>query len=246
MPLQGVLTSLLLPPLLLVLFVVAAGLLAWRGHRAAGALAAAAALGLLLLATPFVAGTLTHALESRAALGAPPGGPPPAAIIVLGGEMASGAGTPEVGPLTLERLRAGAALHRRTGLPLLVTAGPVARGAPPLAELMAGSLAEDFGVTVRWVENRARDTRDNAVLSVELLRAEGIGSAYVVSHAWHLARAEAAFARLGFPVTGYPLRRERMPDGIASDWLPRPDHLARSWLALREWAGILVYRLRDG
>jgi hypothetical protein len=37
-----------------------------------------------------------------------------------------------------------------------------------------------------------------------------------------------------------------MPDGAASDWLPRPDHLARSWFALREWAGLLVYRLRDG
>ncbi|PWS34253.1 YdcF family protein [Falsiroseomonas bella] len=246
MPFQGVLTSLLLPPLLLVLFIVAAGLLAWRGRRAAGALAAAAALGLLLLATPFAAGTLTHALERQAALAAPAGAPPPAAIIVLGGEMASGAGAPEVGPLTLERLRAGAALHRRTGLPLLVTAGPVAPGGPPLAELMARSLAEDFGVEVRWVENRARDTRDNAVLSAEMLRAEGIGAAYVVSHAWHLARAEAAFARLGFPVTGYPVRRERMPSGIASDWLPRPDHLARSWFALREWAGILVYWLRDG
>jgi uncharacterized SAM-binding protein YcdF (DUF218 family) len=246
MPLQGALTSLLLPPLLLVLLVFAAGLLAWRGHRAAGALAAAAALALLLLATPFVAGTLTFALDRQAALAEPAGAPPPAAIIVLGGEMASGAAGPEVGPLTLERLRAGAALHRRTGLPLLVTAGPVARGAPPLGALMARSLEEDFRVPARWIEPRARDTRDNAVLSVEILRAEGIEAAFLVSHAWHLARAEAAFARLGFPVTAVPVRRERRPEGVASDWLPRPDHLARSWFALREWAGILVYRLRDG
>jgi uncharacterized SAM-binding protein YcdF (DUF218 family) len=245
MPLQGALTSLLLPPLLLVLLVFAAGLLAWRGHRAAGALAAAAALALLLLATPFVAGMLTFALDRQAAL-AEPGAAPPAAIIVLGGEMASGAAGPEVGPLTLERLRAGAALHRRTGLPLLVTAGPVARGAPPLGALMARSLEEDFRVPARWIEPRARDTRDNAVLSAEILRAEGIEAAFLVSHAWHLARAEAAFARLGFAVTAVPVRRERMPEGVASDWLPRPDHLARSWFALREWAGLLVYRLRDG
>jgi hypothetical protein len=28
--------------------------------------------------------------------------------------------------------------------------------------------------------------------------------------------------------------------------VPRPDHLAMSWFALREWAGLLAYRLRDG
>jgi uncharacterized SAM-binding protein YcdF (DUF218 family) len=246
MPIQGTLTSLLLPPVLLVLLVLAAGLLAWRGRRGAGAVAALSAVLLLLLATPFVAGSLTHALERQSRFALPAGAPPPGAIIVLGGEMASGAGAPEIGPLTLERLRAAAALHRRTGLPLLVTAGPVARGAPPLGEMMARSLREDFRVEVRWVEARARDTRDNAVLSAALLREEGVAAALLVSHAWHLARAEAAFDRIGFPVEAVPVRRERMPDGILTDWLPRPDHLARSWFAIREGAGMLVYRLRDG
>ncbi|WP_137180304.1 YdcF family protein [Roseomonas sp. AR75] len=246
MPIQGTLTSLFLPPLALVLLVLVAGLLAWRGRRLAGAVAALAAILLLLLATPFAAGALTYALEREARFEAPPGAPPPGAIIVLGGEMASGSVVPEIGPLTLERLRAAAALHRSTGLPLLVTAGPVSRGAPPLAELMAKSLKEDFRVPVRWVEAVARDTRDNAALSVAKLRADGVEAALLVSHGWHLARAEAAFARLGFPVTGAPVHRRRMPEGIATDWIPRPDHLAQSWYALREWAGMIVYRLRDG
>jgi hypothetical protein len=30
------------------------------------------------------------------------------------------------------------------------------------------------------------------------------------------------------------------------DFIPRPDHFFTSWLMLREWAGRLVYRLRDG
>jgi uncharacterized SAM-binding protein YcdF (DUF218 family) len=243
MPFQGALTSLLLPPLLLALLALACALLAWRGHRLAGLLGALALALLLFLATPFAAGTLTQRLEAWI----PPAAAAPAgAIVVLGGEMASGAAGQDVGPLTLERLRAAAALHRATNLPLLVTAGPVSRGAPPLAELMAESLRRDFGVPVRWVEPAARDTRDNAVLSAAMLRGEGIGGAHVVTHAWHLPRALAAFARDGFPAHPAPVRRQRAPDGIATDWLPRPDHLAQSWFALREWAGLVVYRLRDG
>ncbi|WP_158292458.1 YdcF family protein [Paracraurococcus ruber] len=237
-------TNLLLPPLLLALIGLGAGLLAWRGRRKAGALAALAALGLLLLATPFAAGHLTVALEAQVTAGPPSASP--GAIVVLGGEMAHGMAGPEVGPLTLERLRSAAALHRRTGLPLLVTGGPLSPGAPPIASLMATSLATDFGTPVRWVEPRARDTRENALFTAALLRGEGIGAALVVSHGWHLPRALAAFERAGLPAGAAPVRAGRRPGGTGSDWVPRPDHLAQSWLALREWAGLLVYRLRDG
>ncbi|NDG51210.1 MAG: hypothetical protein EBY30_19755, partial [Rhodospirillales bacterium] len=40
-------------------------------------------------------------------------------------------GGARVGGLTLERLQEGAALQRRTGLPLLVTAGVLSPGDPP-------------------------------------------------------------------------------------------------------------------
>lgn len=242
---QTILTGLLLPPMLFIWTALAAGLLAMGGRRWAGAVGAGCALCLLLLATPMAAGVLTVALD-RMAPAQPAEGPPAAAIIVLGGEMARGAAGPDVGVLTLERLRAAAILHRRTGLPVLVTGGPLSRGAPPIAELMAASLAADFGVSARWIEPRARDTRDNALLSAELLRADGIEAALVVSQAWHLPRAQAAFARARFPVTPSPVRIGRMPDGQVSDWIPQPNSLAQSWLALREWAGLIVYRIRDG
>ena len=186
---QTALTGLFLPPLALVLLILLAGLLAARGRRGAGLLAALCALLILALATPFVAGTLTVAVERG---------------------------------------------------------GSLAEGAPPIAEMMAISLKVDFAIGVRWIEPHARDTRDNAVLSAAMLRAASIGSAYVVSHGWHLPRAEAAFGRIGFAVTPAPVRNARQPEGVAADFLPRPDHLAQSWLALREAAGIVVYQLRDG
>jgi uncharacterized SAM-binding protein YcdF (DUF218 family) len=242
---QYLLTTLLLPPLLLVLLAFGGGIAAWWGRRWGGLLAAAAALGLLLLATPQVAGLLVASLEREVAT--PAAGPPPEAIIVLGAEAVRDRdGRFGVGPLSLERLRAGAALHRATGLPLLVTGGRLEPEGTPLAALMAASLAEDFGVAVRWREEAAADTRQNAVFSAALLRVEGVGAAYVVTHGWHLPRALEAFARAGFAVQAAPLRLLAVPKGRAADWVPRADHISMSWYMLREWAGRLVYALRDG
>ena len=46
---------------------------------------------------------------------------------------------------SLERLRYAASLHRRTGLPLLVTGGVTGPAMPAEAELMAHALKNDFG-----------------------------------------------------------------------------------------------------
>lgn len=245
---QQVLTALLLPPLLLVLAGLLFGLLAWRGWRPGGLWAAVAVTGVTLLATPSASGRLMASLEREVPPAAPrqaADGTLPGAIVILGAEMASGAQWPDIGPMTLERLRAGAALHRRTGLPLLVTGGPLSNDAPPIAQMMARSLREDFGTPVQWVESQAPDTRGNAVLSAAMLHEAGIGTAYVVTHAWHLPRALEAFARAGLEAVPAPVRPARSTEPQWSDLLPRPDHLAESWFAMREWLGRLVYAIRD-
>ena len=241
-----------LPPLLLVLGALTFGLLAWRGRRGAGLLGAAAALGILFLATPAISGLLRWTLEREVARIPAPGMAPsmapgmapgmaPAAIIILGAEVTHGPEGPMVGMLTLERLRAGAALHRRTRLPILVTGGILRPGDPPLAVLMAQSLLTDFGTATRWIEPQAGNTRQNALHSAALLRADGIAAALLVSHAWHLPRAMDAFAPGGLIVTPAPLHLTRVSMGRMEDWMPRPDHLAESWYALREWTGRLMH-----
>ena len=244
MSLQSILTALALPPLALVILVLAAGMAGWRRHRLGAALVCACAVLLLLLSTPWAEAWLIRSLE-REANGEPPSMPAPMAIIILGAETARGMSGPEVGPLTLERLRRGAALHRHTGLPLLVTGGPLSPGAPPVAALMVHSLENDFRVPVRWVEREAPDTRGNARGSAALLREAGVTAAYLVTHGWHMARAREAFARLGYPVRPAPVRISPPPGTGLATWLPRPDHLAGSWFAIREWAGRAVYALRD-
>lgn len=242
---RNLLTSVLLPPLLLVLAAAAGGVLAWRRAALPAALVLLASFGTLLLATPFASGALQHSLDLAQAATAPAS--PPAAIIILGAEIARGRdGAPDIGPLTLERLRAGARLHRGTGLPILVTGGPQRPGDPSLGRLMARSLSEDFGVSPEWIEEEAADTRQNAEFSAAMLRGSGIASAYLVTHGWHMARAAGAFARQAMPVIAMPLRQAPRPRLDLAALVPRPDHLADSWFALREWAGRLVYRLRDG
>ena len=241
--LQGLLGALALPPVLFLALAAVAGALAWRGFRRAGLLAMAASLASLLLATPFAAGLLFLSLERG--LDGPTSGEP-RAIIILGGDMAHGRNGIEVGPLTLERLRAGAALHRSTGLPILVTGGVLRTGQPALADLMAGSLQDDFRVPVRWVERAASDTRQNVSYSAAMLRADGTDAAWVVSQGWHLARALDAFSRVGFEAHPAPVRLEPLTPFEATDLLPRADHLGESWYAIREWVGRAFYRLRDG
>nr|WP_237182629.1 YdcF family protein [Roseomonas marmotae] len=245
---QQLLTALVLPPLGLVLACLAGGWLAHRGWRRGGLATVLAALGITLLSTPVVAGLLLASLEREVAVFPPASavdGATPQAIVILGAELAGGPRNADVGPMTLERLRAGAALGRRTGLPVLVTGGVLVPDTPPIAAMMARSLREDFGIQPRWVEEQAPDTRGNAVHSADMLRQDGIGTAYVVTHAWHLPRALAAFRRAGLQPVAAPVRPARHVEWGWASWLPRPDHLADSWFALREWAGRIVYALRD-
>jgi len=101
-------------------------------------------------------------------------------------------------------------------------------------------------VRARWVEGRALTTYDNARYARQLLAADGIDRIALVSHAWHLPRAAAAFRRVGFAVLPAPtlVPAERRFDAL--DWLPDAPALTRSTLALHEYLGGAWYRLRYG
>jgi uncharacterized SAM-binding protein YcdF (DUF218 family) len=237
---RGLLGVLALPPISLLLAALMGAWLAWRGRCVGAAVAVLGIAATLLLATPMAAGLLLASLEGAAP---PVPAASPEAIIILSAEASNGPDGPNVGPLTLERLRRGAALQRETGLPLLLTGGPTGLDAPPLAATMRATLLQDFAVPVRWEEPAARNTGDNLRLAAAMLRQAGIGSAYLVTHAWHMPRAQLEAARVGLPVVPAAVSRPRRPDGRLTDWLPRADYLAMSWLALREWGGLAALKL---
>ena len=54
---------------------------------------------------------------------------------------------------------------RQTGLPILATGGSVMGNTVPEAVLMKEALELEYGVKVRWVEDRSRNTLENALYS---------------------------------------------------------------------------------
>jgi uncharacterized SAM-binding protein YcdF (DUF218 family) len=244
-PLKPLLIALLLPPVNLV-FVILVGLALLRTFpHFARWLIGVAALLLLALAMPVVAGTLLCALEGNLPM-TPPADKPPGAIVILGAEVSHTVGQTDVtvGRLTLERLRAGAALERQTHLPILVSGGDIGEEAPAVALLMRDSLMQDFQVPVRWTEDKSADTWQNARDSAAILRANGIGSIYLVTHAWHERRALLAFAATGITVTAAPTPLDRPATPIPLDFVPRVTSWETSYYALHEWIGYVWYLLR--
>lgn len=237
---------LLLPPANVPIFAVAGLLLRRRYPRLGKVLVAASCVLLLLLSMPVIGGTALVLLEQGLPLTPPPGAKP-AAIVILSAELARyGGEDPGYGPglLTLQRERAGAALFRRVQLPILVSGGQIRRRDPPLAAVMDQSLRDDFQIPVRWVENRSRDTWENAEYSAAILHANGIDTIYLVTHAWHMHRALIAFHHFGINAIPAPVQIDRYPELSLPDLLPDVRGWQLSYYAAHEWVGYAYYALR--
>lgn len=240
--------GLIADPVFLSVVILAAGLavLAGGGRRTGRALLVMAALGVYTLATPWVAGYMVRAAAGGHADGAIEAAEPQAIVVLSAGlrRQAQEYGGDTVDALTLERLRYAARLHRRTGLPLAVTGGRPDYADSTLAEVMRHSLEEDFGVPVRWFEDRAGNTAENALNTAMLLRPSGIDTIFLVTHAMHMPRSRAAFERVGFVVvpaaTVLPSERAGLSP---EDLLPQTRSLAASAYALHEMIGGIWYRL---
>ena len=246
MTLKGVLVALLVPPTSLVLFAIIGLLIRRRLARTGRVLTWAPLLALLALSLPVVSDPLLLALERGLPL-APPADAPPQAIVILGGDVLRSQQDNKtvfrVGALSLERVRTGANLQRQTGLPILVTGGPLHTGDPPVGMLMALSLQHDFGVPVRWVESQSLDTWQNAHMSAAILQQAGISSVFVVTQAWHMRRALQSFAETGIRVTASPTHLDRALGPVAGDFLPSVIAWLTSYYALHEWIGRAWYAL---
>ncbi len=238
------LKKLILPPGGPLLVAVTGLLLAAGGSDKLGlAVVAAGLMALYGLSVPWLGRRLLHSLDHISHFDpASPGARAAGAIVVLDAGrrcVAEQRGGDNVSPFTLERLATGAELHRRLGLPVLVS-GDGSR------ELMAEVLDRCFGVPVRWVEPRSRNTRENAVCSARLLRAAGIDRVVLVTHYWHMRRAAAAFRHTGLEVlpaaTGFA-GKLRSEVGLMA-LIPNARVLFSSYLVLHEWLGMLWYRIR--
>lgn len=259
------LTALLLPPVpLLVLALVGARLI--LRHRGRGwllllvAVAALWATSLrgtaivlrdqLLKPPPALDAAAVDALRQRVR------GGEPVAVIVLGGGRRGFApeygGVADLEPASLERLRHGLWLARRLGAPVGFSGGVgweqggVRGTGTAEAEIAARIAREEFGQTLRWVEGQSRDTHENAVFTLALMRQADVRTVVVVTHAWHMPRAlrrfeaaaEASGARVA--LVPAPMGAIGLVGRATPDWLPSGEGLLENRRVLRELLARLV------
>lgn len=171
------------------------------------------------------------------------------AIVVLGGGTESFApeyGVSNLGAFSMERLRYGNYLSRETGIPLAFTGGiglAVTGQDAAEAEVAARIATQDFNRQIKWVEDKSRDTRENAAFTVPLLKKAGVSHIVLVTHGFHMPRAKRAFEEVakgqGITIEVAPMGLAQRVEGPTLDWFPSGLGYLKSRNDLREMLGLL-------
>lgn len=239
--LKKIVSAAIMPPVVFLLCAVAGLLLLRRRPRMGRVLAWGGVILAWLASTPASVGLLVRPLENIPVLQAE-GLARGEAIVILGAgahRYAPEYDGPAPNRLALERLRFGARLARASGLPVLLSGETAA---------MAEALWVDFGVPPQWLEGDSLDTADNARNSATILRENGIDRVVLVTHALHMRRSVAEFARQGIETipapTGFFSQTEEENETQLFDFLPGPTAAFAAWYAAHEWVGLLMLELR--
>ncbi len=251
MPFRYFIKQLILPPGVLFLCLLLAWWLRRSRPRLAGLFFVLGLGGLWLMSLPKVVQWSAHALEQEPALTFeqwPQLAQYADAIVILGagrerGDPAWGGEDQPTG-VNLERVRYAARLAKASGLPVL-TSGGLHYGTPPSeAYIMATSLRDDFGVATQWQEGASRTTWENATMSAEILKAQGIHRVVVVTQAWHMPRARWSFEHAGLEVVSAPVGFLGIDNARAfGGWMPEGKAFWQSGQLLNEAVGLVGYWL---
>jgi uncharacterized SAM-binding protein YcdF (DUF218 family) len=225
--------NLILPPTGFLLLAIL-GLILNRRYRKLGhTLLIVGLASLWLCATPVVGDALERLVERYPPLDLSRPLNAQAIVILGGGDVRQAAeySGPAAASQTLERLNYGAYLARRTSLPILIS------GTRYEAQAMQATLLRDFGIRVRWVENRSGDTFQNARFSAPLLHADGIHRLILVTSSPHEWRAAHEFMNAGLEVIPAPVGTLPEQELTLTKFLPNIGALVQSHSALYELIG---------
>jgi uncharacterized SAM-binding protein YcdF (DUF218 family) len=114
------------------------------------------------------------------------------------------------------------------------------------ADVLADELIH-FGIAPERIirEGKSRNTRENALFTLEIAKEKGFRSLLMVTSAFHMVRAKGCFNAVGLAVDAYPVDYTSYDSSrFGQNWMPRASAFNMSSWALREWSGRMVYRLR--
>lgn len=176
---------------------------------------------------------------------------PPDGIVVLGGVIAPDVSVSR-GSVTFnegaERIAAAVELARRYPNARIVFSGGsnsmysdvAVEAAVAVGEFVALGIAHDR-ITA---DEQSRNTIENAVFSRLIANPKPGERWLLVTSAYHMPRAMAAFRAAGFSVEAYPVGwRTRGPIGAVQPFTSLSEGLHRTDIAAHEWIGLFVYWL---
>ncbi len=174
-----------------------------------------------------------------------------AGIIILGGFedgwVSSGRGGLAINEAG-ERLTEGVRLARRYPNARIVFTGGVAGllATQAAAAEPIGKFLEDVGIDKARIllEDRSRNTYQNALFTRDMINPKPGEMWLLVTSAYHTPRSVGVFRHAGFDVIAAPVDyRTRDGDDAYRMFESVPSGLQRLDLAVREWIGLIAYRL---
>lgn len=239
---------LLLPPgLFFLLIAVAFVLLLLKKRIAHRVLLIVSAALIYLMSTEIVRDALLIPLENRHEPFALTGSVEADYICVLGGGMQASSpdagGSSVVARGTLRRLVYANRIADRFHMPIILSGGSAGRHRTAVAELMREAMI-DFGIGEDriLVETQSRDTWENARVVAERYRPERV---ILVTSAYHMRRSVYSFAQHGIQTIPAPTDYLTNRGGYSyRSFLPKMESLFGVHTALREYVGLLYYRIR--
>jgi uncharacterized SAM-binding protein YcdF (DUF218 family) len=230
----------------------------WKRPRLAAFSLVLALFTILLPSNQVLANQMVRSLESQYI---PSGELPKAeAIVVLGGAI-----KPQIAPRPWidvaeagDRPLYGAQLYKQGKAPLVILSGGRIEwqgGGPPESSDMA-KLVQALGVPVSAIleDPTSLNTHENAVNVKKLLQTRGIQRVLLVTSALHMPRSMGIFRKQGIDAIAAPTdflvsaqddkEVQSTLEGQILSYLPDADNLQRFTRALKEYVGIVIYRLR--
>lgn len=234
---------------LLILLAVGVSLLWSRYARAGRRLVLAATAGLTIAGLSPLGHALMLPLENRFTPADLDAGPPPDGIILLGGAqdmLVSAARKQAALTEAGERLVETAILARRFPDARVVVSGGAGglvydrqSEAAGAAKILSALGIERARMTL---EERSRDTYENALYTRELIGPGPSERWLLVTSANHMPRAIGVFRMAGFKVKPWPVDYRTRGRVDLGRFFSRPSSgLRRLDLAVRQWAGLLAY-----
>lgn len=234
-----------LPLLLLALL----GILVWYHRKWARSALLVVIIGLYSLSVPFTTNYLMYQLEvSRPSLDKLQ--QKYDVVIVLSGMVNLWLSKEDRIEFTesVDRILAGISLIKQgIGDKLLISGGSGSLFDQSFSEAeVLKKFAMEFGLSADQilVEGTSRNTYENAVNSARLIKSHDYQHVLLITSAFHIPRALAAFHKQGiFPDT-YPVDFYATDRITPFSFIPSADSLIEIELVIHEWVGMIMYRLQ--